>query len=60
MSGDANPSQTANVEPANVDPESRTESGRERIAPNAPSDTAAAGALRSLTIGGRVTGSLLR
>jgi len=41
MSGDAIPSQTANVEPANVDPESRTESKRERIAPNAsPTDGA--------------------
>jgi phosphate transport system ATP-binding protein len=35
MSGDAFSSQTANVEHANVDPESRTESERERIAPNA-------------------------
>ena len=35
MSGDALGSQTANVEHANVDPESRTDSERERIAPNA-------------------------
>jgi phosphate transport system ATP-binding protein len=48
MSGDAHPSQTANVEPANVDPESRTDSGRERIAPNAPTDTAAAGGVATL------------
>jgi phosphate transport system ATP-binding protein len=45
MSGDAIPPQTANVEPANVDPESRTESGRERIVPNAsPADAPGAGA----------------
>src|SRR6185312_3242415 len=35
VSGDALGSQTANVEHANVDPESRTDSERERIAPNA-------------------------
>jgi phosphate transport system ATP-binding protein len=44
MSGDASPSQTANVERANVDPESRTESEREQAARNAsPSAAAAAG-----------------
>jgi phosphate transport system ATP-binding protein len=43
MSGDAISSQTANVEPANVDPESRTDSEREQVARNAsPSDAAAA------------------
>jgi phosphate transport system ATP-binding protein len=43
MSSDAIPPQTANVEPANVDPESRTERERERIVPNAsPVDAASA------------------
>jgi phosphate transport system ATP-binding protein len=52
MSGDAFSSQTANVEHANVDPESRTDSERERIAPNAspggaPDDGAGAPQQRS-------------
>jgi phosphate transport system ATP-binding protein len=43
MSGDAIPSQAANVEPAIVDPESRTESEREQMARNAsPTEAAAA------------------
>jgi len=43
MSSDAHLSQTANVEPANVDPESRTENEREQAARNAsPTEAAAA------------------
>ncbi len=38
MSADPTPSRTANVEPAAVDPESRTDSQRERIAPKTPPD----------------------
>jgi phosphate transport system ATP-binding protein len=38
MSADGTSSKTANVEPATVDPESRTESERERIAPNTSPD----------------------
>jgi phosphate transport system ATP-binding protein len=54
MSGDAIRSETANVEPANVDPESRTESERERIAPNAPpTDGATAGGV--VTVDGATT-----
>ncbi len=41
MTPDAIPSQTANVERANVDPESRIESERERVAPSASSDAGA-------------------
>jgi phosphate transport system ATP-binding protein len=49
MSGDATPSQTANVEPANVDPESRTESERERIVRNpSPADATSAGGTTTL------------
>ena len=48
MSGDAIPSQTANVDRANVDPESGTESKRERIAPHASQTDAA-------TAGGQAT-----
>ncbi len=38
MTADASPSQTANVQDANVDPESRTESEREQVAPGTSPD----------------------
>ena len=48
MSGDAFSWQTANVEHANVDPESRTDSERERIAPNASPGGASDGGATAL------------